>query len=105
MPHGKPHGSAAPAAVDYDDAEDPEWVRAVDAVPWTKRGARYEKDVTCPNCGHSMHLVYQTTFTMLPDAAPLAKRDRYSERCQCETAHPPKAAGKGCGRHGRILPP
>ncbi len=100
-----PNAPVDPQQDGYAAVEDPDWVRAVDAVAWQKNGEAYYKDLPCPHCTHKMQLTYLSSYRKSPFAKTSAAKTRYAERCQCQTAHPPREAGKGCGRYGSILSP
>jgi hypothetical protein len=109
----------------WDDADDPGWVSAVNAWPWSSiGGGAWAKSGSCPRCTHHMTVTAggEVVIALGPtdraaiDLMVIAEEEgiivdpndgSIYARCDCTDDHPgrPPRLKRGCGRAGYIDPP
>ncbi len=108
------HDSSA-SELPFDETPLPEWADEIAKWPWVLIHKNppiiaWGKEGTCPHCGHHMSIIESNR----PIVHGLEVSRFYEARrndgipeivyvwCNCDVAHPPEAAGEGCGQHARI---
>lgn len=93
-------------ALQWDDAENPGWIEAVESWDWTDWKIENEfvgwvKSGPCPRCDHTI-AIYQEVHVY---ALPLDSPTRVRAGCNCQHKHDGRPSDdplKGCGSHGTV---